>query len=79
MLVVYERVTRFTAKVKLSNKAAGETLKALIEFFQSLPKGLVKTITFDNGAEFATLMELSELMKAKRSSAIHVHRGRKVE
>ena len=65
MLVVHERVTRFTATIKLANKTAGETLKALIEFFKSLPKGLVKTITFDNGTEFARHMELAELIGAK--------------
>ena len=65
VLVVHERMTRFTATIKLANKTAGETLRALIDFFQSLPEGLVKSITFDNGTEFAKHMELAELLQAK--------------
>ena len=34
-------------------------------FFQSLPKRLVKLITFDNGGEFAKYMDLAQLVKAK--------------
>ena len=65
MLVVHERVTRFTATLKLENKTAGETLRALIEFFKSLPKGLVKSITFDNGGEFARHLDLAKILGVK--------------
>ena len=62
MLVIHERSTRYTAAIKLSNKTAAETIKALLEFFQALPKGLVKTITFDNGTEFAKHNELAHAL-----------------
>jgi IS30 family transposase len=65
LLVVHERVTRFTATIKLANKTAGETLNALVEFFQRLPKSIVRSITFDNGTEFARHMELAQLISAK--------------
>lgn len=65
ILVVHERVTRFTATLKLANKTAAQTLKCLMAFFQGLPKNLVKSITFDNGGEFAKHMDLAQLVKAK--------------
>lgn len=65
ILVVHERVTRYTAAVKLANKTAAETLKALICFFESLPKDLVKSITFDNGTEFARHMDLAKFLKVQ--------------
>jgi IS30 family transposase len=65
MLVIHERTTRFTATLKLAGKTAAETLKCLIAFFQSLPKNLVKSITFDNGTEFAKHMDLATLLKAQ--------------
>jgi len=65
ILVVHERVTRFTATLKLANKTAAETLKCLIAFFECLPENIVKSITFDNGGEFAKHMDLAQLMQAQ--------------
>jgi len=58
MLVIHERVTRYTAAIKLQSKTAQETISALLSFFESLPHHLVKTVTFDNGMEFAKHMEI---------------------
>jgi IS30 family transposase len=63
MLVIHERKTRYTAAIKLANKTAAETLKALLSFFQGLPEDLLKTITFDNGTEFAYHQNLSDILK----------------
>jgi len=53
MLVLHERKTRYTAAIRLKTKTAQETIKAILKFFKTLPKKLVKSITFDNGNEFA--------------------------
>ena len=63
MLVIHERKTRYTAAIKLANKTAAETLKALLNFFQGLPNDLLKTITFDNGTEFAYHQNLSDALE----------------
>ena len=63
MLVVHERVTRYTSALKLDNKTAAETLKALISFFEGLPSHLLQSITFDNGTEFAKHMDLANFLK----------------
>ena len=59
MLVVHERLTRYTVAIKLENKTAAETLSALLNFFESLPEKLIKSVTFDNGMEFAKHKEIT--------------------
>lgn len=63
LLVIHEWTTRYTAGIKLLNKTAVETFKALLDFFQDLPKHLVKSITFDNGTEFARHYDLVAFLK----------------
>lgn len=65
MLVIHERTTRYTAAIKLLNKTATETFKELLAFFQGLPAHLVKSITFDNGTEFAKHYDLASFLKVK--------------
>lgn len=60
MLVIHERVTRYMVTVKLDSKTADETLTALLSFFESLPQHLVKSVTSDNGMEFAKHVELAQ-------------------
>ncbi len=48
-----ERTTRMTFLVKLNNKYARTVRKAYAEAFKELPKGLKKTLTYDQGAEMA--------------------------
>jgi IS30 family transposase len=45
MLVIHERKTRYTAAIKLANKTAAETLKALLSFFQGLPEDLKQSLS----------------------------------
>lgn len=62
ILVCYERTLRYTAAIKLSSKTAEETVQKLIAFFKALPNHLRKSITFDNGLEFARHMDLRKAL-----------------
>lgn len=53
VLVIHERTSRFTLFLQQANKAASTTLASLEAFFTNLPPSLRRTITFDNGNEFA--------------------------
>jgi IS30 family transposase len=48
-----ERTTRMTFLVKLENKYARNVRKAFAEEFRHLPKGLKRTLTYDQGHEMA--------------------------
>lgn len=48
-----ERTTRMTFLVKLENRDAMTVRKAFIEEFRQLPKGLKRTLTYDQGREMA--------------------------
>jgi IS30 family transposase len=48
-----ERVTRMTFIVKLRNQDAMTIRKAFAEEFRNLPKGLKRTLTYDQGGEMA--------------------------
>ena len=51
--VHYERKSQFVKIYKVNNKTAQETNEALLKTKESLPKGFIKSITFDNGKETA--------------------------
>lgn len=53
MLVLRERKSMLTLSVRLENKKAKTTTKALQELIKDIPPQARKTITFDNGGEFA--------------------------
>ena len=48
-----ERTTRMTFLVKLENQDAMIVRKAFTEEFRQLPKGLKRTLTYDQGSEMA--------------------------
>jgi IS30 family transposase len=48
-----ERTTRMAFLVKLANQDAGTVRKAFTEEFRQLPKGLKRTLTYDQGKEMA--------------------------
>ena len=48
-----ERKTRYYIAIKMPNRTADTMAKTIISALSSLPKGAVKTITCDRGAEFA--------------------------
>ena len=53
ILAVHERYSRIVMLFKLRNKSATTIATKLKSFFECLPKKLVKSVTFDNGTEFA--------------------------
>ena len=53
VLVTHERTSRLTWAVRQPNKAAGPVLDSLKAQFQTLPDPIRRSITFDNGTEFA--------------------------
>jgi len=48
-----ERVSRYYLGVKISQVAAGPTLQAQLDVYRDLPAHAVRSITADNGSEFA--------------------------
>ena len=59
VLVIHERTSRFTIFLKQPNKTAATSLASLKAFFANLPPQLRRTITFDNGNEFALHHQLA--------------------
>jgi IS30 family transposase len=53
VLVLHERTSRFTAFVKTKDRKAEPTAELLAQMLSPLPKRLRRTLTFDNGTEFA--------------------------
>jgi IS30 family transposase len=53
VLVLHERTSRLTAIVKTDSRRAEPTANTLAELLQPLPDGLRRSLTFDNGTEFA--------------------------
>lgn len=60
ILTVHERKSRFTVLLRQANKTSKTTLHSLSRFFTHVPKTLRKSITFDNGTEFALHHKLIE-------------------
>jgi IS30 family transposase len=53
VLAVHERTSRLTALVQQPSKAAAPTAETLCRLLAPLPPALRRTLTFDNGTEFA--------------------------
>lgn len=53
LLVLHERVSRLTLAFRLRDKTARTAADCMLAFFKDLPKALARSITFDNGGEFA--------------------------
>lgn len=60
ILVLRERKTMYTHSVPLDSKKALETAQALVSFMKTIPPEARKSITFDNGGEFAAHERLLE-------------------
>lgn len=63
ILVLNERKTRYTATIKLQNKTAEHTFQQIAGFLRGLPKHLRRTMTFDNGLEFARHYKLNDMFQ----------------
>ena len=53
LLVLHERQTRFTIVEKLPDRRAKRTARRIAAHLRTIPKILRKTLSFDNGTEFA--------------------------
>ena len=53
ILVLHERTSRLTAIVKTTSRRALPTVKILARWLEPLPKRLRRSLTIDNGTEFA--------------------------
>ncbi|WP_067739378.1 IS30 family transposase, partial [Novosphingobium naphthalenivorans] len=60
ILVAHERASRFTLVLRPEDRKARRTAHHLSAMLGSLPQHLRRTITFDNGSEFALHHELAE-------------------
>lgn len=55
-----ERSSRYTCIVKLSDRKSSTVRKQFVKEFRSFQKGLLKTMTYDNGVEMAQHKELTK-------------------
>ena len=62
ILVLRERKSMLALSVPLPSKTAGDTALAIIALLESLPPEARKTITFDNGGEFAKHMMVANIL-----------------
>ena len=55
-----ERKSRYTVAVKVANKSADTVTRATLKSMKKLPPEKIKTITYDNGKEFAGFKQLEQ-------------------
>lgn len=67
IVTLVERKNDLLRAVHVASKNAGEVAKAILQALTDIPKQLLKTITFDNGTEFAA----HELVSAERDVQIY--------
>lgn len=65
LLVMTDRATLVTMLEKLSGKQADEVCTKMKQRLSNFNSAWIKTITFDNGKEFAAHQEIAELFNAK--------------
>jgi IS30 family transposase len=61
VLVAHERTSRYTVITRQPNKAAEPVLERLSRLFTKMPGPLRRSITFDNGTEFALHYKLNDI------------------
>ncbi|WGR74205.1 MULTISPECIES: IS30 family transposase [unclassified Bradyrhizobium] len=62
ILAVHERTSRLLVGVRLESKLASGVAGHLVRLFKALPRPLRRTVTFDNGTEFAGHLSLQSLL-----------------
>lgn len=62
LLTLVERHSRTAIAKKLSSKQAGTVAQAIIEALEGMPVSWVKSITFDNGTEFAEHERVAQVL-----------------
>jgi transposase, IS30 family len=63
ILALHERTTRFTLITRQPSKHAEPTAQQLIQWLKPLPSQMRRSVTFDNGSEFAQHYRLHEALK----------------
>ncbi len=63
LLTIVERVSRYTTMAKLEVKTSVQTNLALSFTLLKYPLGFLKSITYDNGLEFAGHKEINDIIK----------------
>jgi IS30 family transposase len=79
LLVLHERKTRFSIVHHPVDRKAVLTARTIARQLGKLPKAIRKTISFDNGNEFAEHHRLHKTIGSKLSSAIPTVPGKKAE
>jgi len=65
ILVLRERKTMFTLSLPLPSKESCSTAQAIIDVMEAIPPAARKTLTLDNGGEFAKHTEVSKVLGIK--------------
>jgi IS30 family transposase len=65
ILVLRERKTMFTLSLPLPSKKSCSTAQAIIDVMEDIPPEARKTLTLDNGGEFAKHTEVSNILGIK--------------
>jgi IS30 family transposase len=63
LLVLHERKTRLTIMTRLASKSAAETVTAITDILTRLDPQMRRSVTFDNGGEFARHSLLKDALK----------------
>lgn len=61
-VTLVERMTRFVFFTYAATKGADMVASTVIGLLASLPKGFLKTLTFDNGKEFAKFEQIKQAL-----------------
>jgi len=64
LVTLVERKARLLQSQKVQTKQANEVAQAVIDALEDLPISWVKTITFDNGTEFASHEDMAKVLPA---------------
>ena len=62
LVTLVERSTRLTLIRKVDTKNADDVAQALIDAFSDMPRSWLKTVTFDNGTEFAKHEKITQAL-----------------
>lgn len=74
LLVLTERLTRYECIVRVADKTADSVISALDTLFLTMPKGVFKSITVDNGSEFQNCERMEfDKFGNKRTDVYYCH------
>lgn len=62
ILTVHERTSRLLLAIPIESKIASGVANHLVRLFKAVPQALRRTVTFDNGTEFAAHLSLQSLL-----------------